>query len=258
LKTALSVAADIQPEVFDKLVSANSLREDGFLRRVVFAHADQTAHGNLPSLTAEQIEKLAGLLTKISARVDELKAYGYDHPAEIQFKPMNYQKALCPVIAGEAKALYDKFLKELNMAFKDDRIQGLAEYLRRDILLRTLFSDDYKTVSVEAVKQAIAWTRYQWEVRNHTWRESFDEKAAAMEAAITDTFKRYAAKCGKKYDLKQGMTRREVYVFGNLQRKGGLDHFNRTFMNMQGVHLIREVKKVKIKNHGDLPVYVRD
>jgi len=77
-----------------------------------------------------------------------------------------------------------------------------------------------------------------------TWRESFEEKASMMEAAITDTFKRRGAKHGKKYGLKSGMagmTRREIYVYGNMQRKGGLDHFNRTFNNMLGTQLIREV-----------------
>jgi hypothetical protein len=165
-----SLSGDFTQDSFISSFTGTGSRGSGFLARCVFGLADKVkCDGDWAAIDSQQA-------IKILARVR-------DNIENLDFGLAQTDGRLVPHETDEAKRVRWEFCQSLNL--KDLRfVPELDSHLKRDLLLRAIFSRD-RQITPASTYKSIAWANYQYEVRSALWPEDSGTLVSQMEVRIT-------------------------------------------------------------------------
>lgn len=226
---SLSFTGGFTTSSFDTSVSGKGAGGDGFLSRCVLEYTgDVKQSGDWPMQDTAKINAIA---TKMLERFKTVLQHFND--AKNNDKTEEQDKLLWKFIPMEDDAAYklrEDFQKWIFAKRKEhnERHPGmgylarLEAHFKRDLLLRTLFSDDL-TITVDKVQRAIAWAKHQVELREELWPVDKGNIVTRMEMTIIRALEKW-----------EHLTKNELQKFCNVKRaeSGGVGTFNVAWKNI--------------------------
>ena len=227
---ALSFTGGFTGSSFDAAIAGKGAGGDGFLSRCVLGYTGDVKHfGDWAEQDTAAINSLAQKMLVRYAQLfqsylDKKKAdEGIQHPDSLKWR-------FVPVEDESAKTLREEFQKWLFQRRKDhnDKHPGmgylarLEAHFKRDLLLRTIFSDD-QTITEDKMKRAIAWAKHELYLREELWPVDRGNIVTRMEATMIRALEKH-----------EHLTKTEMQRFCNVKRSesGGVGTFNMAWKNL--------------------------
>lgn len=213
---------------FDTTLAGRNNGGDGFLSRCCIEHSDviQIEEDWAP-LDAKAIQDV---VEKMVNRWTELKAK--QTPSTPRF---------VPEITDEAKAAMVELKQWFNEEINQEGINGGTSYVgridshaKRDILLRTIMSDDPSTINVESVKRGFAWAKRQLVMRTLLYPIDKGSPVERMEQLIQKALRK-----GRNFSKAKIMNKCNVFRAGC----GGVGAFNMAWKSLLQGNVLKIVGK---------------
>jgi hypothetical protein len=210
-----SLSGDFTRDGFERAFAGRGSGGSGFLARCIYSYSKRGTHeGDWAPLDLSARLKI---VTKIDRCLNELPS-NPNSPDDLVFgeteEPLIGRRFI-PMETEEAKQMRLGFFQELSQA--DQRYTPEIEtLLKRDLLLRAIFSDD-QVINETRTGKAILWARRQLTMRQLLWPEESGSLVEMMERkilkALADT----------------NLSRTQLIKHCNVNRpgSGGRDVFNR-------------------------------
>lgn len=237
---AISLTGGFTRASFDRATAGKGAGGDGFLSRCVISYAGDVKHigdwdeqdtGKINALAAKMLERYKGIYTEWSQENNKPVKDGEEKK----------EWRWVPVETDEAKKLREDFQKslgakrvELNEKYPDKGlVSRLESHFKRDLLLRTVFSDDM-TITADKVARAIAWAEHELYLREEIWPIDDGNLIERMEQAMRRSLGRH-----------EHLTQAKLQDACNVHRagSGGMDTFNRAWAAMLKGNAIVKVGK---------------
>ena len=212
---SLSITGGFTPDQFRNALSGKGVAGDGFLSRCILAYCgdkDDTMQWKEPD--TELIQKIQ---KKMQDRWMEIKLLS-DHE---KFVPVQSPKSL-KIHQAFHKFLVGENRKDLTDAGSQYTTR-LEDHFKRDLLMRTIFSDDPHTISADATMRSVEWAKHELYLRHELWPADAGDLVAQMCVQIT--------KCLRKKSP-AGVTRLRIMEYCNVKRSGLYDQFDRAFKSL--------------------------
>jgi phage/plasmid primase-like uncharacterized protein len=218
--THLSVIGDFTHDSFAQSFAGRGATGQGFPPRCTLTYAKWQPVGGdwLP----RNIENEQGIVTRMRQAIERLPA---DHVFLPQEEPDARQVRLAFFAELEKEAEENYFPLELQSHFK------------RDLLLRTVFSDE-QVITLKQTQRSIAWAKHQLNVRRTLWPEDIGSPTEQMERKIIRCLKERGPMSDN--DL---MNACNVYHAGS----GGVDVYNRAMRALKLPRVIIAVGQTRKK-----------
>lgn len=227
---SLSFTGGFTGSSFDASVAGKGAGGDGFLSRCILSYTGDVKHcgdwaeqdtAKINAISAKLFERFQSLLTAYSKAKSEDSNKEDADPLKWRFIPQE---------TDEAKALRDQFQKWLFEKRKEHNekhpgmgyISRIEAHFKRDLLLRTIFSDD-QIITKEKTERSIAWAKHQLYLREELWPVDRGSVVTRMEATIIRALEKH-----------EHLTKMDLQRFCNVKRaeSGGVGTFNMAWKNM--------------------------
>jgi hypothetical protein len=218
--THLSFIGDFTAAMFQQCLAGRGAAGQGFLPRCALAYGRWKPAGDW---TPRNIEREQGIVDKIRHALDRLPE-GVFVPKEEE----DARECRLDFFAGIEKQMEqgDYFPLEIQ------------SYFKRDLLLRTVFSDD-PVITLAQTARSIAWANHQLNVRRTLWPEDIGSQTEQMERKL----QRLARERGSMSDRD---FRRYAHV--DSPGCGGFEVYNRAMLNLRRAGVFVIVGKTRKKN----------
>lgn len=228
----LSLSGDFIKDHFERTFAGRGSGSSGFLARCVFAYSKPEPHTG--DWAATDLIARTDVVSKIR---ECMKALPSNPPDDDQLlfgdnEPWTAHRFIPPETHG-AKQMRLAFLLELNK--EDDRyVPEIEAHLKRDILMRTVFSDN-QVIDEAKTGKAIMWARYQLQCRRLLWPEDEGNPVEMMEHRIHQSL---SAKNLSSTDLLK-------YCHVDRPGSGGREVFNRAVKSLlvNDIHIAGKTRK---------------
>ena len=102
-------------------------------------------------------------------------------------------------------------------------LSRIESHFKRDLLMRTIFSEDQNHHSGQDARRAIDWAKHQLYLREELWPVDRGSVVTRMEATIIRALEKHTA-----------LTKTELQRFCNVKRaeSGGVGTFNMAYKNL--------------------------
>lgn len=226
---SLSFTGGFTGSSFDAAVAGKGAGGDGFLSRCVLSYTGDVKHCGdwatqdtvaINACAAKMFERFQTLLSSYSKMKSDDKS---EEPNPLLWR-------FIPAETDDAKALRDGFQKWLFEKRKEHNekhpgmgyISRIEAHFKRDLLLRTIFSDD-QTITKEKTERAIEWAKHQLYLREELWPVDRGSVVTRMEATIIRALEKH-----------EHLTKMELQRFCNVKRaeSGGVGTFNMAWKNL--------------------------
>jgi len=211
--TSVSITGGFTRDSFTKSLSGKGVSGDGFLSRCVLSYTDVAEKiGDWKDL---DVEKINGLQQKMLDRFEEIKS---TYTATNVWVPKETEGA--NKVRLEFNAWLDAEMKadaEFGLHF----CGRLDAHFKRDILLRTIFSNKPMSITEETVRKSWEWAKHELELRRELWPADEPNPVSRMCVKIVQAFKK-----------KEHATKLRVMDFCNVKRDGTFEEFNRSWKAM--------------------------
>jgi hypothetical protein len=224
-----SLSGDFTRDNFERAFAGRGSGGSGFLARCVYSYAKRSPHGgdwaeSDATVRIKTLAKIAGHVTGLASKPDQAELFGDPDPPAKRFIPEETE--------GARKMRLD-FFQSLNL--EDERYTPeLEAHFKRDLLMRTIFSDDQVIDEIRTGK-SILWTRHQLEVRKLLWPEEAGSLVEMMELKLLKSL--------SDRDLSSIQLIRTCNV--NRPGSGGRDVFNRAIKGLliNDIHVSGKTRK---------------
>lgn len=214
---SLSLTGGFTQSSFEGAVAGKGAAGDGFLSRCVIAYSGGKDHvgdwtemdtAKINAITQKMQERWGGIYTDFSKE----------------------KQRFIPTENEDAKALRLEFSKELgakrnelNENGESDVISRLEAHFRRDLLLRTIFSEHPGVITLDSVERSIAWAKHEMYLREELWPVDRGNLVERMEQCMRRALRKH-----------EHLTKRKIQDSCNVHRagSGGMDTFNRAWTGM--------------------------
>jgi hypothetical protein len=227
---SMSLTGGFTTSSFESAITGKGAGGDGFLSRCVLAYTGDVKHvGDWPELETMKVNEIAAKMLK---RFSDITAHFLDTQNADQSEEKDLIKyRFVPVESPGAKALRDGFQtwlvakrKEHNEKHPEQGYMSRIEsHFKRDLLMRTLFSEDPKVITEDQVKRSIEWAKHELYLREELWPIDKGGPVELMEKRII-----------RALDRHEHLTKIELQRFCNLKRAGtgGVGTFNMAWKNL--------------------------
>lgn len=227
---SLSLTGGFTKSSFDAAIAGKGAGGDGFLSRTCLSYSGDVTHlGDwadqdtvaINAIAAKMLEKLSFLTQQY---LDKRNADKSEQPDKLQWR-------FIPEETADAKQLREDFQKWM---FKQRQIHNerhpgmgymsrLEAHFKRDLLLRTLFSDD-QVITADKTERAIEWAKHELYLREELWPVDKGNLVTRMEQTIIRALEKH-----------EHLTKTECQRFCNVKRAetGGVGTFNLAWKNLQ-------------------------
>ena len=208
-----SFSGDFTLEGFESTFSGRGSQGSGFLSRCVLSLADKTVHfGDWRDIPETATTRL---VAKIREKIEGLPQLDGN-----RFVPGESEDAL------QKRYEFLKWLNQQDTKFTPE----LMSHLKRDLLMRALFSDG--RITSKNVMRSIAWTKHQLELRQRLWPEDSGSLDERMERQILANLKKHGQ-----------LTQRQLAQMCHVNRpgSGGYYIFTRAIRSLLMSHTIVQV-----------------
>ena len=226
---SVSITGGFTPESFSSALSGKGVSGDGFLSRCVlsYCHAKE-ASGDWDDLDTVKINAIQQKM------LDRFTYFRTLHtPESPVFVPAETPEAIA------ARLDVQKWFRE-EMAEDAQHSKAycarLEAHFKRDLLLRTIFSDDPTTIHEVSVLKSWEWAKHELKLRRELWPSDEASPVSQMCVKITRAF-------GKR----EHITKAVVMKFCNVKRDGTFDEFNRAWKAMLTSGMLYVVGKTQRK-----------
>lgn len=211
--TSVSITGGFTRESFTSSLGGKGVAGDGFLSRCALSFCNQAQKvGDWGDFDAEKINTLQ---TKMLQRWEQINS---------TYKP---GMVFVPKETAGATALRQEFNKWLDTEMAADAEVGdhfcgrLDAHFKRDLLLRTIFSEHPDTISEVSVKKSMEWAKYELSLRRELWPADEASPVARMCVQIARAFKK-----------RERNTKTAVIDFCNVRRDGKQAEFGQAWKAM--------------------------
>jgi hypothetical protein len=210
---------------FDRVVTGKGAAGSGFMSRCVLAYTNGVTH-------------IGDWAEQDTAAVNALAAKMLVRWGELTTAMSQSGERWIPVETHEANAMRQEFQKALakkkvkmDIDYVDAGMTSrLESHFKRDLLLRTIFSDD-QTITEEKVSRAIAWAEHEIYLREELYPVDDGNLVERMEQSMRRSLRKH-----------EFLTKKQLQDACNVHRagSGGMDTFNRSWkaMLMGGVIVV--------------------
>jgi hypothetical protein len=212
---SLSMTGGFTPDQFRNALSGKGVAGDGFLSRCVISYCG---------------DKDDQMLWKDpdTALIQALQKKFQDRWMEIS--NLSKTAKFMPEQSPESLEIYKEFHKFLRSEDRKDLIDAgsqyttrLEDHFKRDLLMRTIFSDDPSVITADATMRAVEWAKHELYLRHELWPADASDQVAQLCVQIT--------KCLRK-KAPIGVTRLRLMDYCNVKRSGLYDQFDRAFKSL--------------------------
>ena len=239
--TSVSITGGFTRGSFDKAMSGIGVSDDGLLSRCCLSFCNM-AH-KVDDWVYPDAEVLNALQTKMLNRWQQIQS---THTAENIFVPTETEAATA------VRKEFNTWLRaetEKDAEFGQHFGGRLDSHFKRDVLLRTVFSEDANHITEETVVRSAEWARHELGLRRELWPADSSNPIARMCVQVS-----------KAFTKREHLTKAVVMNFCNVKRDGSYDEFNRAWkaMLMSGELIVVGKSKKKtdifslIKKDGDI------
>jgi len=212
---SVTITGGFTKESFTRALSGKALGDDGFLSRCVLSYVEKPAKvGDWDDMNPEIVnpiqQKMLDRWTSLSTMFGTPGA-GPHIPTETD-------------AAKELRLEFDKWLHaemDADSEFGHHFCGRLDSHFKRDLLLRTLFSEDPNVITEAQVKKAADWAAHELMLRREIWPADQVSPVSQMCTLISKAFKK-----------KENITKMRVIDFCNVNRDGTHDEFGRAWKAM--------------------------
>jgi hypothetical protein len=234
---------------FEASVTGRGAGGDGFLSRCVLTYSGPVKHiGDWPEIDTV---KSNALEQKMIARYSEIQEQHSKNNQPAKEGETKKPWRFVPKETPEAKTARDEFEKQLrarsNVLNENHPEMGYASRLfshfKRDVLLRTIFSEDPTTITKQSVELAGKWAEHQLMLREEMWPAGDKgNQVERMEQSIRKALLKH-----------EHLTKARLQTACNMHRSGsgGVTVFNMAWKAM----LYGEVVDVVGKTHKGTEVF---
>jgi hypothetical protein len=212
---SVSITGGFTHESFTSSLGGKGVAGDGFLSRCVlsYCHAKESV-GDWSDIDTA---KLNAIQKKMTERFDYIKTlYVPNSPV---YTPSETEEAHNK--REEVQEWIKHERKGISKTNEKDFCARLEAHFKRDLLLRTVFSDYPNTIVAESVEKSFEWAKHELILRRELWPS--DEASAIA---------RMCNKISRAFDKKEHITKEVVMKFCNVKRDGSYDDFNRAWKAM--------------------------
>lgn len=214
---SLSFTGGFTVSSFESALVGKGAGGDGFLSRCVLGYTGDVTHvGDWKEMDAPKINAIT---QKMFERYGELKTEFSKNKKKIIFEETNDAKLL--------REEFQKWLGERRKELNVDRpgsglTSRLEAHFKRDLLLRTIFSDD-KIMTPEKVQRSIEWAKHELYLREELWPVDKGNLVERMEQSMVRALKKH-----------EHLTKRDIQKSCNVHKagSGGMETFNRAWKGM--------------------------
>ena len=211
--TSVSITGGFTRESFSAALSGKGVAGDGFLSRCVLSYCQQAQKvGDWAGYNAGKINSLQ---VKMLERWETIKSL---HAPD---------KVFIPKETAGAHALRQEFNKWLETEMAVDSEFGnhfcgrLDAHFKRDLLLRTIFSEHPEEITEDAVQRSVEWARHELGLRRELWPADEASPVARMCVQIAKAFKK-----------RERNTKTAIIDFCNVRRDGKQAEFGQAWKAM--------------------------
>jgi hypothetical protein len=170
---------------FEQSLSGKNAGGTGFMSRCCLVYADKKHHvGDWKELDVEIITTITDKMLKRYSDIFAEHSKQNDQPTGLVVKkPWRFT----PSETEEAKALrieFEKYIASQSKGSDDPRTERLFSHFKRDVLLRTIFSDDPTMITAEATQRSITWAKHELYLRRELWAMDQGNSVEKMEQAM--------------------------------------------------------------------------
>jgi len=212
---SLSITGGFTPDQFRNALSGKGVAGDGFLSRCILSYCgdkeDQMQWKEPDTAAIQKLQK------KMQDRFNEIKAW-------------SKEGKFTPVQSPESFKIHEAFHKFLRDEDRKDILDAgsqyttrLEDHFKRDLLVRTIFSDDPHTITAEATQRSVDWAKHELYLRHELWPADTSDQVAQLCVQITKGLRKKAP---------VGLTKIRIMDYCNVRRSGLYDQFDRAFKSM--------------------------
>jgi|SRR5208337_4439354 len=212
---SLSITGGFTPDQFRNALSGKGVAGDGFLSRCVISYCGNKE--DQMQWKEPNTEAIQAIQKKLQDRFNEIKAWS---------KPGKF----VPVQSPESFKIHETFHKFLRDEDRKDLLDAgsqyttrLEDHFKRDLLMRTVFSDDPQIISAESTLRSVEWAKHELYLRHELWPADASDQVAQLCVQITKCLR-------KKSPI--GVTRLRIMDYCNVKRSGLYDQFDRAFKSL--------------------------